>query len=333
MRTNALPDLSHSSRVRQRRTQESREKLKAYKTRKTNSSVTPGVTVRSGSFGTPVLKRTTNRLRKKYTLTLGSGVEILLPAIPVFHPGWRLFSAPLFLVTGLLIYTMLTLPELRVNQAVIYGADRISAVDIESITGVKGQPIFLLNPQVIQEELSEAYPELTGVSVDIGLPAEVVIHIEEKEPLLAWSYDDEILWIDTYGSIFPPRGDANLLFTVESEEAPPLMLINADEVGILEENESKHTSLIGRQIDPNVLEAAVKLKVALPDVHTIAYNRQDGLGWIDQNGMRVFIGITMDNIESKLNMYNQITTFLQKQNLQPSMISIAHLHAPFYRMD
>lgn len=333
MRTNALPDLSRSSRVRERRAQESREKLKAYKARKTQSAVTPGVLVRSSTIGTPVLKRTTNRLRKKYTLSLGNGVEILLPAIPVLQPGWRLFSFPLFLITGLILYAMLTMPELKVNQAVIYGADRISPVDIESISEVKGQPIFLIDPIAIQNELSEAYPELTGVSVEIGLPAEVIIHIEEKEPLLAWSYGDETLWIDTYGAIFPPRGEANLLFTIESEEAPPLMLASADDINIFEAESKRRTSLIGRQIDPNILEAAVKLKVALPGVDTIAYNRQDGLGWIDQNGMRVFIGISMDNIEAKLNMYSQIYDYLQIQNLQPSMISIAHLHAPFYRMD
>ena len=333
MRSIAIPDLPRSNRVRQRRTQESRDKLKAYKNRKRLSTNTPGVTVRSDTIGIPVIKRTNNRLRKKYTLTLGNGVEMLLPAIPVIHPGWRILSTPLFLLMGALIYGMVTLPEFRVSEAVISGADRISPVDIESISEVNDQPIFFINPGAIEKELAEAYPELTGVSVEIDMPSQVAIHIEEKEPLFAWRNNEDVLWIDAFGSIFPSRGEADLIFTIESEEPPPLMITHSDQIASLVKENGSEASYIGKQIDANIFESAVKLKAAFPDIETIAYNPRNGLGWIDENGMKVFIGISMDDIDAKLNMYSKIIAYLQNKGVQPSMISVAHLHAPFYRTD
>ena len=91
---------------------------------------------------------------------------------------------------------------------------------------------FSLIQVLLRNNWREAYPELTGVSVEIDLPAQVAIHIEEKEPLFAWKHNEDVLWIDAFGSIFPPRGDADLIFTIESEEPPPLMITHSDQTWI-----------------------------------------------------------------------------------------------------
>jgi len=47
----------------------------------------------------------------------------------------------------------------------------------------------------------------------------------------------------------------------------------------------------------------------------------------------VFVGQKLENINEKMVMYETIVRNLEKEGIQPSMVSVEFLHAPFYRMD
>jgi hypothetical protein len=61
------------------------------------------------------------------------------------------------------------------------------------------------------------------------------------------------------------------------------------------------------------------------------YNSNHGLGWKSEGGWDVFVGLTLDKIEYKLNAYDAMMNKLNEEGIAPSMVSIEYLYAPYYR--
>ena len=76
------------------------------------------------------------RTRRKFFFAFKNGVEIKLPAIPVFKPGWRLVSAAIFVISAFSIYSFWTSPFFTVNQIYLSGAERVTSEEIDSIIPV-----------------------------------------------------------------------------------------------------------------------------------------------------------------------------------------------------
>jgi hypothetical protein len=157
-----------------------------------------------------------------------------------------------------------------------------------------------------------------------------------------------MLWLDAEGVIFPARGDAGPLVTIQSEDAPPLELIyteaaedEAAEAASTGGNGAVDTTLEEAQIpvsglrklDPSLLAAAQALSQKLPADTRLVYSSQDGLGWVDSAGWQVFIGADLSNFEAKFNMYQSLVQHLANQGQKPVLVSVRHLDAPFYRLE
>jgi hypothetical protein len=55
------------------------------------------------------------------------------------------------------------------------------------------------------------------------------------------------------------------------------------------------------------------------------------MGWQDARGWSVYFGQTTRDVPMKLNVYQSILDTLSKQGIQPTLISLAYLDAPFYK--
>jgi hypothetical protein len=52
---------------------------------------------------------------------------------------------------------------------------------------------------------------------------------------------------------------------------------------------------------------------------------------VDSNRWAVFIGLSTARIDQQMIVYNAIVEELKKQGVTPSMVSVEHVDAPFYR--
>ena len=194
---------SRADEVRKRRLQNSQKKARQV-THVRYAAETPQVFVRGG-YGTPVINRAQNRARRK--VGIGSGKTFaasLLRALPILNIGWRLLSGIMVLVLGAMVYMVSTAAEFRVTAPEISGLQRINPADIEAVVGIHNVPIFMVDPAQIQTDLEKAFPELTNLSVEIALPAQLKIAAEERQPVLSWQYGDQISWVDAEGVISQP---------------------------------------------------------------------------------------------------------------------------------
>ena len=330
-------ELTRADRVRMRKTTQGSTRAKQTRQRvhRYAAEVTP-VTVRGG-LGTPVIQRTRTKTRRKFSIPLDQrGTEMQLPALPIVHPGWRILSAFLVVVFSLLIYWAYDAPALRVTAPEINGLKHIPAGDILRSLDLVDRPIFTIDPQQITEELAKDFPDLVDTSVEVQLPATVIITTSETEPVIIWQLEYRSLWSDETGKIIPQRGEPGDILTVEVEGDLPIKKteVKAEEnVEKEDNNQTKTASNEPQYVDLMLLKAALTLGESAPDGAILTYNTRDGLGLYDTNGWKVNFGTEMNNLDQKLVVYQEITAQLEKEGFQPGMISVEHVHAPFYRME
>ncbi len=331
--------------VRQRRGEQSKDRMKKAATSSTRakrpvlqkrySAVSPTIFARGG-FGTPVVRRTQSRVKRKVAIPLNSpGVELQMPALPVVRPGWRILSFFLVIALGAALYLAMTRPELEVGTPRVEGLKRLSPSDLDAVLELQGLPIFMVDPAKATKVLVSSFPELKDVSVSIILPATVKISAVERQPVLAWDYNKQTLWMDAGGSIFPARGEPDGdVITVQADSLPPLLPVLLPNTGTTTATQAPpELSLNQRQVDPKLLQGIQTLSKQMPAGTALVYSASEGIGWDDPNGWRAYIGKTLDNLDLKMLLYNEIVKQLNKDGTRPILVSVADVNAPYYRLE
>jgi cell division protein FtsQ len=254
------------------------------------------------------------------------GAEVRLPSLPVIRFGWRIVSGLLSGILAFTLYTMWNSPVYQVQTVGVEGLQRLTVGDINAVANVSGKPIFAVDPDKIRSELQAAFLELSEIFVEVGIPANVKIRVIERQPVLAWQQGDQMLWIDAAGVAFPRRGGNGPPIVINAEESPPSPSATA---GI---DQAEFTSP-SRFLPPQLVTAILALSVQAPENAQLLYTRAHGLGWKDKRGWEVYLGSDLDDIEMKLFVYEAIVKRLSKEEIQPALISVEYVHAPYYRLE
>jgi cell division protein FtsQ len=313
--------------------------------------VVPRMVARAGASAIPLQDHTRGRVRKMVYYSLGStGVEIKLPALPVFHPTWRLMSGAMVVFLAAAMALMIFAPQFKVSSVEVTGLQRLDPAGIPSILAMGNLPIIALNPAVIAQQVQNSFPELQSVQLYANLPSNVVINMIERQPVMVWEYSNVTLWIDAEGYLIPVRGESGQLLTVQANVPPDLAnpevkIIEKKSLGMgaqIEHPEAAKSAAAQadaaqpaklEKIDAELLRAAFELNSLLPAGTTLVYDNRRGLGFIDPQGTNVFVGLKFVDMRIKLTEYQVIIKQLALQGIKPGMISVENLDVPFYRME
>lgn len=282
----------------------------------------PPVLVRGGYAGyAAAAPRPGQKSRRRFDVALNvPGAELHLPALPTIQIGWRLLSGLLSVILAVAIYYLWNSPAYQVNQIEFAGLQRLTSREINATLSLPTAPIFAFDSNRVLNDLRKNFPELYNMSIAVELPAKVTITVEERQPLLAWRQDDRTYWVDAQGVMFPPRGD---------EELP--LVVNA-EAGVL------FPALVEAELEtqlltPELVETILKLRSVAPEGAELVFTQEHGLGWLDPRGWTTYIGMDLKDIDMRLKIYKAITMHVRQNKLQPVMISVEFLHAPYYRLN
>lgn len=290
-----------------------RAKLRGMKTQ------TP-VMSRRGMAGAPASKRNSNAPRRRYDIALNiPGAEIRLPSVPQVRMGWRLVSGVITAMMLVSVYLMFFTPFFVVDSVEVVGAERLTSIDINQAMGLAGETIFAIDPDVVQQRLETAFPELKSFELAIGLPHTIVLSVEERTPVIAWIQDEEEVWVDDEGVGFLPRGEVEGLLRVHAQGLPP----GAELVGTNED----------LLLKPELVETTLALRAYLPEGAKLMYQPSRGFGWRDSRGWKVYFGQHLTDISQKLATYDTLVNTLNSQGVKPALISVEYLHAPYYRLE
>lgn len=146
--------------------------------------------------------------------------------------------------------------------------------------------------------------------------------------------DEDEFWIDEAGFSFPMRGEATLPVYVKANNFPPSPLGDSDEE-IAATDPIVNSTVAERKpdVDPGFVGAILSLNTMLPEGCTLLYDSEYGLGWQDPRGWLVYFGTNTAHIDQKLAQYAKIIEEIQARNIQPALISLEFLRAPFYRLE
>lgn len=280
----------------------------------------PPVLVRTEAAGGASEKYKRNKARRRYDVALGvPGAELRLPSLPNFRVGWRLLSGLLAILLGATIYYAWTAPMFQVEAVSIKGLQRLTELEVNTVIGLHQEPIFTIDPESIRLDLQEAFPEMSAITVTIGLPAVVQVSVEERQPVLAWRQEGQEVWVDVQGVSFPPRGEAGELVVVEA----------AGTTISMPDPDQEATPFL----KPEVVSSLLAVAAQAPQGSPLVYDGDHGLGWVDERGWQVSLGMDIKDVEMKLRVYEGLVENLSQQGIQPALISVEFVHAPYYRLE
>jgi hypothetical protein len=324
---------SRSQSVRERRSKTNSQPAKnARASHEITTQGLPPVMVRGGGYTTSQArkpKRKAKNVKRRFDVALATpGVEIRLPSIPAVRLGWRIVSFGMVAGLVALLSHLLRSPLYQVQMVDIQGAVRLTSEDINRSLNIYNKSVFDLMPEQMVETLQSTYPELKEVSVQIGLPAKVMVTLDERVPLINWVEASSVQWVDAEGFAFAPRGEAESLVTVDAHDSP--------EIPVQIEGDG---ASLGSFVAPKVflptdlVQAVLTLGPQVPEGRNIVYDSLHGLGWNDVRGWDVYFGMDVADLQEKLLVYSAIVEQLQAEGLTPALINVEHIHAPFYRLE
>jgi cell division protein FtsQ len=274
--------------------------------------------------------------RKRIYVPSGQpGTEVRLPAIPQFNFSWRILSALLAILAAVGCWYMFASDEFAVSEVKLDGAKRVSAQEVINSLNVTGASIINVIPTDVVEDIMSKFPDFQKVSVAVVLPNTLDIAVEERVPTITWKMGEEhYLWIDAEGYAFPARGEPVPTLIVDASGEPPHPLGWMDPLHPLPGDEDIALEWAKKpSVDPEFARAVLQISEILPEDNHLLYDPANGLGWKDVRGWQVYFGTDLSRIDLKLEVYDRIVESIMANNLQPVLISIEFLHAPYYRLE
>jgi hypothetical protein len=321
-----LQKTSRSNFVRQRRTPKTRSAHTPQRSKQTArktyhlASVYLPVEPRTVARRTPS-RATKNSHRNSYDIAFTLGrTDVRAPALNLPQLGPRWVSAALTLLLGFMLYAMWTASPFMITAADVRGNQRLGAAEINATLGIIGQPILKAIPVQIEANLHTAYSDLETVKVRVGFPNRITVEVVERTPVLAWYQAGAVTWIDANGVAFTPLGEVTGLVQVAANGAPTQVPLDP----ALPLYEQKF-------IPPEMVQALLSLAPVVPAGMPMIFDPQHGMGWQDPRGWTVYIGQNAKDIPMKKDVYKAIVDTLTLQGVQPSLISVEYLNAPFYK--
>jgi cell division protein FtsQ len=261
------------------------------------------------------------KTHKGYNIAFSLGrTKVHAPTINIPQLGPRWVSVGMTLLMGFMLLTLWTASPFVVKGAEVVGNQRIGAADINAMLGMIGEPIFKAVPAQIEANLHTAYSDLSSIKVRVSFPNHITVDVVERMPVLAWYQNGVVTWIDASGVAFTPRGEVSGLIQVAATGAPA--------------NVSLDTSLplyAQKFITPELVQAMTVLTRDVPTGMPMTFDPVYGMGWQDPRGWNVYFGQDANNISMKKNVYQAIVDTLILQGVQPTLISVEYLNAPFYK--
>jgi cell division septal protein FtsQ len=195
-----------------------------------------------------------------------------------------------------------------VYDAQIVGARHLAPETIYEMAGIDEQNILWVQPRDVAQRLVQV-DGIKAVRVSCSLPAEVVIEIEEREPVVMWRalMQDQDWWLDEEGVVLPYHGNvdaADTIFVVDS---------------------SQRILRVGEPIKPEgIVQSVQRLAAALPATKVYAYDADRGLSFVHKVGAGewpVYVG-SSDDLARKIQVVQVLTDYLTEQNIRPRYVDV-----------
>jgi hypothetical protein len=262
----------------------------------------------------PPKQRRRKGLRRRFDLALPIEARpmVRLPSVPVVNLGPRLLSAVLLLLCLAGLRQVMLSPSFDVAEASVAGNHMLTAGQIRSVARTDRRPSYLIDPQESVRRLQEL-PEVETARIRVGWPNRVTIEVQERHPLVAWTDGGRVWWISPEGVAFLQHGDWPGLVKVVADR--PTLAIDSDP--------------LAPALAPELIWAAGALSAQVPEVESLRYHPDHGLGFDDPRGWTAYFGHGGDMV-AKMQLYRVLADHISARGIQPTLVSVEDPETPYY---
>jgi hypothetical protein len=242
---------------------------------------------------------------------------------------WK-FVAPFALVGALVLWLLVDANWYLMGEdiRVIGASSQETALNVAVASDLLGWHGLRLQPGAAAAAIPEQVPAITTAQVECRrFPAECVIRVEERTPVLNWQVanalgDNQLYWIDATGVLLPADRIRTELPVVRGP------FPTADQSA----NSPAHAAVLAG------VEALAALGIgANAEGDSLEYHPQRGLIWTDLQGRRVAFGVGA-NMEARWNVYVALIAHLEARaaagdGVFPWTIDVRFPEGPTYSLE
>lgn len=226
--------------------------------------------------------------------------------------SWRFVSGFMILLLSAVLFLFFYSDVFYVTNIRVGGVNYITVEEVFTYARIANYHIFWVTPEMVAENVTE-YPSVADANVRIGWPPNMVtITIEEREPALIWEQNGVAHWIDVQGNVMDIREDRNDLVRIIVED-PLIEGPVGDPDGL----------------DSDIVFGVLQLHDLRPGVVAWRYHPEFGLGFRNDNGWDVWLGIGTD-MDEKMQIYESLSSDIIARGIQPGVVNIVNVDAPYY---
>lgn len=221
----------------------------------------------------------------------------------------------LVFLTGLILYARL--PEFRVSSVTVYGHETVNADEVIYYTGMKDQPIFLANKELIEDSVLRRYPENRDITAKVRLPNRLELYFEQRVAVIEWDFGGEQFWLDRDGVVFRENASGSPEIIVYANSFPGAL------------NWKDRT--IPSKFRKDIVDAVLRIYAVKPENARLNFTYDNGFGWDSGKGFMLWIGIDDRELEEKMVMLNSLEQYFKENEIEPALVSLEFTDAPYYR--
>lgn len=226
--------------------------------------------------------------------------------------GGRPFQAvglTLIFVLGAMLCYLFSSPLFFVWEAEVIGTRWLNAEQVYSAAGVEGYSIFYIDPRRVSAVV-ERLPSVARAQIICGLPARVVIRVEERQPAAIWQAQGIQYWVDHSGVLFPRAADLE------------------DPVIIVDQGPADRAP--GQQVDARAVVAATGLNNLVPGARIFGYTETDGLSFDLPSGQRVLVPVDCEP-EKVAASVTSLQTYMAQEGIAARLIDLRYRNRAVWR--
>ena len=233
------------------------------------------------------------------------------PAVRRVRMRWVALVLIGTLITAAVLFVIFS-DTFYVTRVSIAGNTRTPAQEILQISEIGGQHILWVKYDEAAKRIAEGIPSIKSARVDCQLPNKCTIKVQERQPSVAWQFGNAVTWIADDGMAFAARvvnGDDLKLVTIEAPQGPAL--------------------LPGKEADQRIVNAALAVAKALPNVRHYKYSTDHGLEFESAEGFPVYLGLG-ENMADRAMLWKAVDAQLQDKGITPKFVDLRYPLAPYF---
>ena len=256
-------------------------------------------------------ERTRSRSRRHAYMQSAETVAHVERFSPAYRPNWIKVASLVGLLAciGALLYLNLS-DRFFVHEVDVTGNKLLTAEEILGGTGCANWNIFWVDERQVEANLQRAHPSIRAVRVRSGLPARLLVDIQERMPQIVWEASKGRFLVDDEGVVLKPANELQDMLIIKDGDRTNVQLGQTLPIAA-------------------AIETAQGLRALLGDMRVFGYTHEKGIIANNPAGYQVFFGVGGD-LELKVALLAALEAEVARNHVYIDYIDVRFEERPVY---